>query len=166
MDESGKETISRLIEILAGRTALSQASEIIAQDVVSHMDGHTFRGIEVWASWLSYIRTHSRVGPPDLETDRLVTNDDGTISAYGRWKGCVGGEPALSTEIWARYRVVQGKIVEIWTTRVNYVFLLGPIMNSRAGLVLVMLRMFLWSLTSGKRDVVSESAASTESNRA
>ena len=109
MDEAGKATVSRLIEFLAGRAPISQAPEIMAQDVVSHMDGHTFRGINTWANWLCYVRTRSRVGSPDLETDRLVTNADGTVTAHGRWKGRKDGEPVLSPEVWARYRVVDGK---------------------------------------------------------
>jgi len=165
MDEAGKVTVSRLIEILAGRTPISHAPEIMAQDVVSHMDGYTFRGINTWANWLSYVRTRSRVAGPDLETDRLVTNEDGTITAFGRWKGRKDGEPVLSTEVWARYRVVDGKVVEIWTTRANYVFILGPIMRTRVGLLLVMLRVFFWSRTSGGLDLHPEPAASTESSQ-
>src|SRR4029453_19159765 len=145
MDEAGTATVSRLIEILAGRTPITQAPAIMAQDVVSHMDGFTFRGINTWANWLSYVRTRSRVGSPDLETDRLVTNEDGTVTAYGRWKGRKDGEPVRSPEVWARYRVMDGKVVEIWTTRANYVFLLGPVIGTRAGLLLVMLHIFFWS---------------------
>ena len=150
MDEAGTATVSRLIEILAGRASIAQAPEVVAPDVLSHMDGFSFRGIKTWANWLSYVRTQSRVGSPDLEADRLVTNEDGTVTAYGRWKAQHNGETSLSDEIWARYRVVDGKIVEIWTHRDNYVFLLGPVMRSRAGLVLVMLRVFIWSRTAGQ----------------
>lgn len=163
MDETGEATVSRLIEILAGRTPLSQAPEVVARDVVSHMDGHTFRGFDTWASWLAFIRSKSRVGPPDLETDRLVTNKDGTIIAFGRWKGQKDGEPVLSAEVWARYRVVDGKIAEVWTIRSNYVFILGPIVGSRVGLLLVMLHLFIWSKTSGKLDLHTDPPASTES---
>lgn len=162
MDDAGRATVRRLIDVLAGRTPLSEAPDIVSPDVVSHMDGHTFRGFDTWASWLAFIRSKSRVGPPDLETDRLVTNEDGTISAFGRWKGHRDGEPVLSTVVWARYRVVDDKIVEVWTTRSNYVFILGPIVGTRAGLLLVMLHLFIWSKTSGKLDLGTESAASTD----
>ena len=165
MDEAGKATVFRLIEILAGRAPITQAPEIMAQDVVSHMDGYTFRGINTWANWLSYVRTRSRVGSPDLETDRLVMNEDGTITAYGRWKGRKDGEPVLSPEVWARYRVLDGKVVEIWTTRTNYVFILGPLMRTRAGLLLVMLHVFIWSRFSGRLDLQTGPVASTESDK-
>src|SRR4051812_24180696 len=130
MAEPGQATVLRLIEILAGRTPISLAPEIVAADVVSHMDGFTFSGIGTWAKWLRYVRAQSRVGPPDLETDRLVTHADGTVTAYGRWKGRLDGEPVLSAEIWARYRMVDGRVVEIWTHRGNYVFLLGWVIGS------------------------------------
>jgi hypothetical protein len=165
MHEAEQAVVSRLIEILADRAPISRAPEIMAQDVLSHMDGYSFRGINTWANWLSYIRTRSRVGDPDLETDRLVTNEDGTITAYGRWKGRRDGEPVLSTEVWARYRVVEGKIVEIWTTRANYVFVLGPIMRTPLGLLLVMLRVFFWGRFSGRLDLHAGPAASNESGQ-
>ena len=149
MDESGEAIVSRLIEVLAGRAPISEASEVVASDVVSHMDGFTFRGIKTWAKWLSFVRTHSRVGAPDLETDRLVTHEDGTVTAYGRWLGSKDGETVRSEEIWARYRVLNGRIVEIWTHRGNYVFLLGPLVQSTAGLMIVMLQVFF----SGKDSV-------------
>lgn len=154
MDKAGEATVYRLIEILAGRAPISQATELMAQDVVSHMDGFSFRGIKTWAKWLSYIRTRSLVGAPDLETERLVSNKDGTITAYGRWKGRKGGAPVLSTEIWATYRVSNGKVVEIWTTRTNYVFILGPIIRTRLGLLLVMLQVFFSGRSSGSSGVL------------
>jgi hypothetical protein len=165
MDDAGQAIVSRLIEILAGRAPISQAPQIVARDVVSHVDGYTFRGINTWAKWLSYVRARSRVGAPDLETDRLVTNEDGTVTAYGRWKGRKDGEPVLSPEVWARYRVVDGKVFEIWTTRANYVFLLGPIMRTPAGLLLVMLKVFFSSRMSGRPDLRTDRAAPTEAGR-
>jgi hypothetical protein len=155
MDESGTATVSRLIEVLAGRAPLSDARDIVATDVVSHMDGFTFRGIDTWAAWLSFVRARSLVGPPDLETERLVTNDDGTVTAYGRWVGHLAGQRVLSGEIWARYRVAEGKIAEVWTHRRNYVFLLGPVVQSRLGLMRVMVQVFLWRRSSEASRLVS-----------
>ncbi|MGV3724070.1 MAG: hypothetical protein ACO1SX_24525 [Actinomycetota bacterium] len=162
MDDVGNATVSRLIEVLAGSLPITEAREILAQDVVSHMDGFTFRGINTWARWLSYIRTRSRVGAPGLVTDRLVTNEDGTVTAYGKWKGRKDGDTALSPEVWARYRVVGGKVVEIWTTRSNYVFILGPMVGTRLGLLLVMLQVFFWGKAADAPDLRMEPAASTE----
>ncbi len=152
MNEAGEAVVTQLIEILAGRAPLSQSPAVVAPNVVSHMDGFTFSGIDTWAKWLTYVRTHSRVGSPDLVTDRLVVNEDGTVTAFGRWKGQIDANEVLSGEIWARYRVAEGKVVEIWTHRGNYVFLLGPIIKSPAGLLVVMVRVFLWGRTSGKTD--------------
>lgn len=154
MNEAGEAVVAQLIEILAGRAPLSQSPKIVSPGVVSHMDGFTFSGIDTWAKWLTYVRTHSLVGPPDLVTDRLESNGDGTVTAYGRWKGRDNGNEVLSGEVWARYRVVEGKVVEIWTHRGNYVFLLGPVINSAIGLMVVMVRVFVWSRTAaGKADL-------------
>jgi hypothetical protein len=155
MEDTGKATVSRLMGILAGKTPIPDGVEIIAQDVVSHMDGFTFSGINTWANWLRYIRTRSRVAELDLQVDRLVANDDGTISAYGRWKALDRGTQIFSKEVWARYRVRNGKVIEIWTTRTNYVFMLGPIMRSRVGLMLIMLHVYFWGKATGRLDLLS-----------
>ena len=166
MEEANKATIFRLLQIVAGKTPIPHGVELIAQDVVIHMDGHTFYGINTWANWLSYIRTRSRVADLDVEVDRLVSNVDGTITAHGRWKARQHGEEIFSREVWARYRVVDGVVVEIWTTRTNYTFMVGPIMCSRAGHLLIMLHVFFWAKSSGVPDLRTFPAVVTGSAQA
>lgn len=163
MEEAGTTTISRLLRIVAGKTPISHGVELIAQDVVIYMDGHTFRGINTWATWLHYIRTRSRVADLDVEVDRLVSNADGTITAHGRWKARQQGKEVFSSEVWARYRVVDGVVVEIWTTRTNYAFMVGPIMRTRAGHLLIMLHLFFWAKNSGALDLRTSRAVVSES---
>jgi len=166
MEEARKATILRLLQIVAGETPIPRGVELIAQDVVIHMDGHTFYGINTWANWLSYIRTRGRVADLDVEVDRLVSNVDGTISAHGRWKARQQGKEVFSREVWARYRVVDGVVVEIWTTRTNYAFMVGPIMCSRAGHLLIMLHVFFWAKRSGMPDLRTSSPLVTGSSHA
>lgn len=153
MDEMARETLWHLMAILAGTKPVSSGVEIIAPDVVSHMDGYRFRGINTWANWIRYIRARCRVEDLDLEVHRFETHEDGTITARGRWKAHENGRPLRSKPIWARYRVVDGKIVEIWTTRTNYAFMLGPIIQSRAGHLVVMLHVFFWGKSCERLDV-------------
>jgi hypothetical protein len=161
MEEAGKTTISRLLRIVAGKTPIPHGVELMAQDVVIHMDGHTFYGINTWANWLSYLRTRSRVADLDVEVDRLVSHGDGTITAHGRWKARRQGEEVFSREVWARYRVVDGIVVEIWTTRANYVFVLGPLMRTRVGHWLVMLHICFWAQGTRRLDLRTSPAVVT-----
>lgn len=153
MVEAGKTTISRLLRIVAGDAPISHGVELIAQDVVIHMDGHTFHGINAWAVWITYIRTRNRVTDLDVEVERMVGNADGTITAHGRWKAWQQGEEVYSRDVWARYRVVDGVVVELWSTRTNYAFMIGPIMGSLAGHLLVMLHVYFWAKSSGVPDL-------------
>ncbi|MFN3648158.1 MAG: nuclear transport factor 2 family protein [Armatimonadota bacterium] len=153
MEEAGKTTISQLLGILAGKTPISRGAELIAHDVVIHMDGHTFYGINTWATWLHYIRTRNRVTDLSVELDRMVTHSDGTITARGRWKGRQRGEEIFSSEVAARYRVVDGRVVEIWTTRSNYVFMVGPLMQTRPGHWLIMLHVYFWGKQASGPDL-------------
>ena len=163
MEDAGQTTILRLLQIVAGKTPIPHGVELIAQNVVIHMDGHTFRGINTWANWFSYIRTRSRVTDLDVEVDRLVGNGDGTISAYGRWKGTEQGQEVFSEEVWARYRVVDGMVVEVWTTRTNYAFMLGPLMCCRTGHLLIMLHLYFWAKKAGVPDLRTAPAVVTAS---
>lgn len=153
MEEMSRETLWHLMGILQGRNPISSGVEIIAQDVVSHMDGYTFRGINTWANWIRYIRARSRVEELDLEVHRFETHEDGTITARGRWKAQQNGRPIHSKPVWARYRVVDGKIVEIWTTRYNYAFMLGPMIHNRVGHLGFMIHVFFWGKSAEPLDL-------------
>lgn len=150
MDESATFVVERLLTILAGRTGVSKGAEIIDQNVISHMDDYTFRGIGAWGNWITFIRSRSRVSELDLIRDRFVVNPDHTISAYGKWVATRHGKRVVSDEVSATYRVKEGLIVEIWTTRTNYTLIFGPMMRYRIGCLLVLLRLWLWSRLTTK----------------
>jgi hypothetical protein len=66
--------------------------------------------------------------------------------------------------VWAHYRVVDGRVVEVWTTRTNYAFMLGPMMRTRAGHLLIMLHFFFWAKRSGGPDLRTPAAAANGSS--
>ncbi|MGV3724069.1 MAG: hypothetical protein ACO1SX_24520 [Actinomycetota bacterium] len=153
MEDVGKATILRLLRIVAGKAPIPHGVEVLAQDVVIHMDGHTFSGINTWAAWITYLRTRNRVSDLDVVVDRLVGNADGTITAHGRWKARRQGKEVSSADLRVCYRVVEGVVVEIWTTRTNYSFPVGPFMDSSAGHLLIMAHVFFWAKNSGVPDL-------------
>ena len=153
MEAAGEKTILQVLQIVAGKAPIPHGVEHIAQDVTIHMNGHTFRGINTWANWISYIRTRGRVSDLEVEVGDLVTHEDGTITARGRWKAQCRGKEVFSKEISARYRVVDGIIAEIWTTRTNYAFMVGPMMYCCAGHLAVMLHVFFWAKMFGVPDL-------------
>jgi len=151
--EAKRATIARLMTILAGKTPIPEGQEFISQDVVAHMDGLTYQGINVWAHWISFLRTRNRVQQLDLKVSRIVANDDGTISAFGCWHALHRGKPVVSAEGTARYRFENGKIVEIWTTRFNYLLIFGPQLRSRAYMYLVLGYLYFWKRMPGRYDL-------------
>lgn len=126
--------------ILSGETPIEAGSEIIAHDVVAYVDGWTFRGINVWANWIDYIRTRGRVSEPTLLVDELEVHPDARVTARGRWKGVREGRVLTSQPGAATYRLQNGRIVEIWSTRRNYAFLCGAHLTLHAGFVFELLR--------------------------
>jgi hypothetical protein len=166
MEEAEKATISRLLGIVGGKSPVPHGAGLVAQDVVIHMDRHTFHGINTWAAWITYLRTRSRVADLDVEVDRLVSNSDGTITAHGRWKARRRGEVVYSRDVWARYRVVDGIVAEIWTTRTNYAFMVGPLMRCCVGHLLIMLHVFFWARMADVPDLRTSPAAAAASTQA
>lgn len=140
-----RDIVEHLVEMIAGTRDTADAPNVLHQDVISHMDDLTFRGISAWQTWLAFIRAHSRVGNLTADCDRIVTNPDQTLTVYGRWRGDAQTAPAVSSEVWATYRVQDGLVVEIWTTRTNYTFILGPIMRFRIGLLIMLVYVGMWS---------------------
>ena len=148
MSEDNTEVVRRLLDVLAGKTPVSQGALLIDRDVVSHLDGYTVHGIAAWAKWLSFIRSRSRVSQLDLTCDRITVNADQTITPYGRWVANRNRTRVVSDEVSATYRIENGKVVEIWTTRTNYLLIFGPMMRYRLGCLLVLLRSMAWSRTA------------------
>ena len=134
----------RLSGILAGDELISAGKEFIAEDVDMHMDGYRFKGISTWMTWLRFIRSRPRVKDLNL-IDRKVVVKDGRIQLSGQWSGYIKGTYRESEEGGASYRVEDGKIVEIWTTRTNYPFMFGNIMKYNLGWLVVVSYLFFWS---------------------
>src|SRR3954463_10530062 len=103
--------------ILGGHAPIESGAEFMAPDVVANVDGWRFQGINIWANWIRYIRTRERVMAPTLLLDELVVEPDTTVTARGRWSGVREGRVVTSKPGVARYALVEGRIVEIWSTR-------------------------------------------------
>jgi hypothetical protein len=133
--------VARLLAAI-GDGPLSEAVYLLAPDVICHMDRFTARGADVWVDWVLFIRSHS-IEKLNVVVDRYETGADGIITAFG---GLTAGSegtasPRAGT---ARYRVVDGRIVEIWTSRSNYEIIFGPKVRRPLSWLLVLVRMAIW----------------------
>ena len=145
------------MSILSGELPVHAGSEIIHPDVVSHVDGWRFEGINVWANWIDYLRTRGRVTEPTLLVDDLAVLDHETVGVRGRWQGYLDGRVATSKPGAATYRLEHGRIVEIWSTRTNYGFLCGAHVEYHWGLALELLRTQWWRLRVPRLDLLEPS---------
>ena len=134
--------MARLLAVIGGRAPLSEAEHLLAPDVISHMDRFTVRGTRVWMDWLEFLLSKSE-GSVTVDVDRLVTNADGSITAFG---GLRPERSPLSSrqEHQATYRARNGRIVEIWTTRGNYEMFFGPKVRHPVRWLFVLLEMAVW----------------------
>jgi hypothetical protein len=134
--------VARLLAVISGDAPMAEAEELLAPDVISHMDRWTVRGTPVWYDWLEFIRAKAR-GNVTAGLDRMVTNQDGTITAYGKLQ--TARAPLSSRqEHHARYRLEKGRIAEVWTTRGNYEMIFGRKVHHPLLWLLVLLEMAIW----------------------
>lgn len=137
-----EELVARLLAVVGGEAPMSHAEHLLAPDVICHMDGYTVRGMDVWVDWLEFIRSRS---PERLfvDVERYVTGPDGIITAFGCLRrGARGVATACQGE--ARYRVADGRVVEIWTTRGNYEIIFGAKVRHSLSWLLVLLDLAVW----------------------
>ena len=132
--------MARLLDVIGGNAPMTNALEILAPDVVAHMDEYTVRGTGLWFDWLEFIRAHAK-GDLRVEVDRIVTESDGRISAFG-WLRTADGRTQQPNQ--ATYRVRGGRIIEVWTSRANYEMIFGAKVRHRLTWLLVLVKMAVW----------------------
>jgi len=134
--------VARMLAAIGGDAPLEGVVHLLAPDVICHMDRFTTRGADVWVDWVEFLRSRS-VDRVHVEVERLETGADGIITAFG---GLTTGSGASSGPSGgsARYRVVDGRIAEIWTSRWNYEVVFGPRVHHPLRWLLVLVRMALW----------------------
>ena len=134
--------VVRLLAVISGDAPMAEAEQLLAPDVISHMDQWTVRGITVWYDWLEFLLSKTG-GDVTVVLDRLVTREDGTITAYGNLR--TANAPFSSRqEHQATYHLENGRIVEVWTTRGNYEMIFGPKVRHPVRWLLVLLEMAIW----------------------
>ena len=145
--------VASLMAILSGEAPIESGVALLAADVVFHVDGWRFQGINVWANWIRYTRTRGRVTDPKVVVDEIVTEPDGTVTVRGRWTGMRRGRQLNSKPCSARYRFADGRIVEAWSTRHNYAFLCGSYLWCPLGFAVQLLFASWWKARTPQLDL-------------
>jgi hypothetical protein len=143
--------VVRLLAAVGGDVPLDHAVHLLAPDVICHMDQFTARGPDAWVDWVEFIRSRG-VENVKVVVERLDTGADGIVTAYG---GLIAGPSGRSVPRGgtARYRVQDGRIAEIWTSRSNYEAVFGSKVHRSLSWMLVLLHMALWRRLPRKRPV-------------
>jgi flavin-dependent dehydrogenase len=162
-DAENVATVLRLLGIVSGREPLAKGAELVAPDVVCHLDGLTGRGINTWARWVEFVRSRG-VENFAAVADRVETAPGGLVTVHGRVRGERGGREIVSSPGAATYRLEGGRIVEIWTTRTNYELVFGARARSAAGWLLVLAQLAVWSRLPGRADLRTAPAAAVQAS--
>jgi hypothetical protein len=126
-----REIVFKIIEMLSGECSREEASLYIHPLVTIHMDFATYHGIEMWQRWVFLIRNRGRYRelrfvPRELSSD---ATDPCVVNLLGLWAGVsrVDSMPReASSMCHFRYRFKGGRAIELWTSKSNYAFILGP----------------------------------------
>lgn len=144
MTEKDKVTLNHLVSILQGKTDVSEADKILPPVTRTHLDNYEFEtSIEAWQAWWLFLKERGRATNVSGSCTEIIENKDGTYTLIGEWTGEYQGKSVVSDPISATYRIRDGKIVDIWTTRKNYIFFFS-IIRYRVGFWLVVLYLSLW----------------------
>lgn len=153
--ETNRAAVAGVMAILSGAAPIENGADLFAPDVVCNVDGWRFQGINVWANWIKYVRTRGRVTGLTVLLDELVDETDGTVTARGRFSGMRDGRQIISKPCSARYRLVNGRIVEVWSTRLNYAFMCGSHLWCHVGFIIELLRASRWKARTPQLDLTT-----------
>jgi len=127
---SPQETVLALVRVINGEMPRLSAKNYLDPDVEIHMDSANHRGIRGWYKWIHLIRNCGRIRdlrvvPCDV---RCSPREPNIVLLSSRWSGIErsGRAPSTTPDIYhCKYLVRDGRIVEIWTSKRNYVFIFG-----------------------------------------
>ena len=136
--------LQNLVSVLGGEAELITMRPYLAEDVRCHFDNNQSEGFAIWYTWLQFLKIRGRAENLRAIHTHTIIHEDETVTLGGHWLGTIKGVEKQSKYIAVRYRVENGMIQEIWTTRANYVFPLGQVMNSPYLWVLPVIHCTIW----------------------
>ena len=121
------EPVTRVIEMLSGDRPLGPAEAWLDRLVVIHVDdAETHRGLGLWKRWVHLMRQRGRLRDLRFEAEAVDVEGD-LVRVTFRWAGQVRrGHAGRRTINHVQYRVTDGRVIEIWTRKANYVDVFGP----------------------------------------
>ncbi len=119
-----------LVAVISGELPRLAAEAYLDSQVKIHVDSSNHRGSTIWYKWIHLIRNCGRVQdlrmtPCEVRGD---PQDPGLVHLSMRWSGIdrTRHTPVTAPDVhYLRYLVRDGRIVEIWTRKINYVFIFG-----------------------------------------
>ncbi len=142
MNSQLEDRLDSLQDLLNGEVEMSQAWQCFDRDLLIHAGGMNGRGIQHWFTWFRLIKRFGRVDDLQVDFEELTVQGD-QVEVAMRWRGTRAERPVVSNVASAKYRISEGKIVEIWTQPANYVFVFGTAIRYRP--VAVCLWLLGWS---------------------
>ncbi len=152
------EVVSRIIEMLGGLRSRDQAPDYIHPLVTIHMDDNTHRGIELWQKWVFLLRNRGWVRELKFVPGEILREpgDPCIVNVVGQWTGTgsfTGASRPPSRLIHFRYRWHAGQVVELWTKKSNYDYILGRWVSLELCYPLLLMAIFIyfqWMSWKGK----------------
>ena len=131
---------------------------LLAPRPIMHVNGFSMPWSPAgWRAYITFLRRRGRLGKLSGIVDEIVDHGDGTWSLIGRWTGTVrGSERTAQVPSEVRYRVEDGRIVEIWSKTKNYVELMPFLRLEKLGLPLLIIYYQLWTKVVYQDPLVSQ----------
>lgn len=139
-----EKVIDDLFKVISGEVNIRNVEKIMSPKVVLHMDGVSFRGIQYWKKWVSFLRSRSPFKSLELRCERKTVEGD-KVLVLARWRGVdPSGEIHHSDDVVGTFQIQNGQLVEIWSKKSNYTFILGKKICSTVFFLVYLPYIFLW----------------------
>ncbi len=126
--DNGQRIIASILDIFAGKKPLSLLQQVAAQDLVCYMDRARYKlgrnGLRTWFRYMHATMRERRISV-DIEIGRIEKTEPGRYNVSGT---LVTIHHNGNTETWqfaVTYLIEKGKISTVWSTKSNYVGVVG-----------------------------------------
>lgn len=143
---SPPEIVRCLLQVISRQLPMSAAAALLDNDLTAYMDGKKCGGVKQWGRWVRFLHYNAdkKMSGLAIVIDHL-SEADNRVMVTAHWQATLAGKLTVAKPGTVTYQVRDGKIINIWTRRKNYVFIYGNGIAARPlAFYWLCLRMALW----------------------
>lgn len=138
--------VRQLLQVISRQLPFSVIPTLLSAHLRPHMDGRKIgSGIRSWYRWVRFLQytADKRMSDLAVAVESINSHDD-RVTVTARWSGRINNKTISSDVGTVIYQVQDGKIINIWTHKKNYIFIHGNIAANPLAFYWLLVRLCLW----------------------